>query len=358
MLFENIYIGDVASKLSLFLSNYAYSKIIVLTDTVCQKHCLPILHSKIPMLRQAPLIVVATGEVNKNIATCTYIWQQLIDLNADRNALLINLGGGVIGDMGGFAAATYKRGIHFVQIPTTLLAQVDASVGGKLAIDFQGLKNLIGLFQEPKAVFIDPEFLATLAPRQIRSGYAEMIKHALIADKTHYNALLLQIPTNKHFHTNMDICLPLISRSIAIKQHIVAQDPTEKGLRKILNFGHSIGHAIESWSLQNDKEPLLHGEAVALGMMLELYLSHLLLGFPEAALHETIMHLKYIVPNYNAIFQAMPIDELLIFIQNDKKNKENKWLFSLLRQIAEPVWDIEVQPNTVKNVLYWAVNIL
>src|SRR5690606_32174448 len=206
------------------------------------------------------------GEENKNIDFCIGIWKMLLDFGAERNSLLINLGGGVVTDMGGFAASTYKRGIDFVQIPTTLLSQVDASIGGKTGIDLDTVKNIIGTFTQPEAVYINVDFLNTLDKRQLVSGFAEMIKHDFIFDASYFEDL-------KGFSFDRPD-EDLIYRSVGIKNEVVKQDPKESGLRKILNFGHTIGHAVETYSIDNDDNPLLHGEAIAVGMICEAYLSH------------------------------------------------------------------------------------
>jgi 3-dehydroquinate synthase len=354
-----LYMGNIAAHLSQFLATRSYSQIIILTDNICQQYCLPVLLQAVPVLQTAPTIVVPTGEMNKNIATCSLIWRQLLALSADRHALLLNLGGGVIGDMGGFAAATYKRGIAFVQIPTTLLAQVDAAIGSKVGIDFDDIKNAIGLFQAAQALFIDPLFLPTLAHRQVKSGYAEMFKHALIADQQHYLQLIAHLAkhSSQSDYTNAIPSERLIWDSINIKRNIVAQDPKEQGLRKVLNFGHTIGHAIESYALAqySPDQHLLHGEAIAWGMIMELHLSQQICGFPQNQCLEISQQLKkWLLPPNAAI--NMPTDAILNYIQNDKKNKAGKWQFTLLQQIAQPVWDASPSPEMVKNTLNWCFN--
>ena len=255
-----------ADALSIFHSylneHYSGRKKIILLDENTRRHCLPLLETK-----NAELLEIESGEKNKHIQTCTQLWKTLIDLGADRHSLLINLGGGVICDIGGFVASTFKRGIDFIHIPTTLLAQADASVGGKTGVDFANLKNQVGVFSNPKAVFVFPQFLDTLDERQLRSGFAEIIKHALIRDKTLWHTIQSVDVNDRSGLTDV------ISQSLQIKNDIVTDDPFEKGLRKILNFGHTIGHAVESVSLRQHKKQLLHGEAVAIGMICEAYLS-------------------------------------------------------------------------------------
>ena len=243
----SIWIGE--NSLSKFGIS-TYSKVAILVDENTKRDCL----HKLPKIENAIIIEIKSGEEYKNISTCNFIWEQLTINNFDRNSLLINLGGGVIGDMGGFCAATYKRGLDFIHIPTTLLAMVDASVGGKLGIDFKGFKNQIGLFNNPKAVLISPEFLETLAESELKSGFSEVVKHALISD----NSLWVKLK-NTPF-TDFDWG-DIIDTNVQIKNKIVLADPFEKGERKKLNFGHTFGHAIESYYLEKGT-PISHGEAV------------------------------------------------------------------------------------------------
>jgi len=307
----SIWIGDNSlSKLDVS----AYSKVAILVDENTKRDCLP----KLPKLDKSLIIEIKSGEQNKNISTCNFIWQQLTKHNFDRNSLLINLGGGVIGDMGGFCASTYKRGIDFAQIPTTLLAMVDASVGGKLGIDFDGLKNQIGIFLNPKTVLVAPEFLKTLDKNQLVFGFAEVVKHALIADKYFWNHLT---------KTELQdlIWEDIIKTSVEIKNKIVLLDPFEKGERKKLNFGHTFGHAIESYYLQKDT-PVLHGQAIALGMLIESKMSDLT-ELEKGEITEFI--LSHFTLPYNPAK-----NQLIEFMQNDKKNKVGKINFSLLEGIG------------------------
>ncbi len=254
--------GSIEQLLPEYLEGKDYSAVAVITDKNTRKDCYPRVKELLP---RHLLITVQEGEGNKNLDTCTIIWNKLTEAEFDRHALVINLGGGVIGDMGGFCASTYKRGIDFIQVPTTLLAQVDASVGGKLGIDFQGFKNHIGVFTQPRAVLIDSAFLATLPERELRSGFAEVIKHCLIRDRQMWNKIrkteLDDMPMKE-----------LISHSVETKKAVVNEDPTEKGLRKILNFGHTIGHAVETFHLEKNR--LLHGEAIAIGIICESYIAY------------------------------------------------------------------------------------
>jgi 3-dehydroquinate synthase len=291
-----------------------YSKVGILVDENTKRDCL----HKLPKIENSIIIEVTSGEINKSISSCNYIWEQLSEHNFDRDSLLINLGGGVIGDMGGFCASTYKRGIDFIQIPTTLLAMVDASVGGKLGVDFNGLKNQVGLFSNPKAVLINPEFLQTLQEDQLKSGFAEVVKHALISDKNLWKEII-SVPFNE---MNWE---EIIETSINIKNKIVISDPFEKGERKKLNFGHTFGHAIESYYLQKGT-PILHGEAVFMGIITESELSSLTDSDKNQIKN-------YILSNFQ-LPHFPSKSELLSFMINDKKNLNKKINFSLLTEIG------------------------
>lgn len=321
----SIFFENSLQQLKVFLAENHYSKIFFLVDSNTEKYCLPLLKERLPDLLDFDIIELDPGEENKNIDFCIGIWKMLLDFNADRNSLLINLGGGVVTDMGGFAASTFKRGIDFVNIPTTLLSQVDASVGGKTGIDMDGIKNIIGTFAQPKAIFIEPEFLKTLDKRQLRSGFAEIIKHGLI-----YNADLFEDLRNSEPE---NISPEIIHRSVDIKNIIVSQDPFEKGLRKILNYGHTIGHALESLSLQHDQTPLLHGEAIAIGFICEAFLSNKINGLSGAELKTISETILRIFPKYPVEKTAYP--ELIKLMMHDKKNSQEQISFSLLNKIGK-----------------------
>ncbi len=303
-----------------------YSKIAVLVDENTAKYCLPIFKEKTTF--EYETIQIAAGEIHKNIETCQQIWQAMMRLEMNRNAVLINLGGGVIGDMGGFCASTFKRGMAFVQLPTTLLAQVDASVGGKLGIDFEEVKNSIGVFNNPKGVFIYPDFLKTLSEREVRSGFAEIIKHSLIASSTEWQKI---ISISDLRHTNWD---NLLLPSLYIKRDIVTKDPFERGIRKALNFGHTIGHAVESYFLKTNK-PLLHGEAVAIGMVCESYLSYQKTGLKKSELD---LITTFIIQRYGKpSIPETAFEELLAIMQQDKKNESQAINFTLLHSIGDAI---------------------
>ncbi len=286
-------------------------------------------------------IVIKAGEQHKNLQTVQRIWKTLMKHYADRNALLINLGGGVITDLGGFAASTYKRGIKFINVPTTLLAMVDAAIGGKTGIDFGGGKNQIGTFAEAEDVMINPVFLETLPPREIHSGLAEMLKYGFVAD-----ANLLNV--------NLENYQQHIVRCGEIKRDIVAKDPTEKGLRKILNFGHTLGHAIESHCLTTDY-PLLHGEAVALGMAGALWLSVKQSGLDEQVLKDYEKKLPILLSEAEISLSEADIEVVLAYLAYDKKNKGEKPQFVLLEAVGKPMWNVVVDYDTIKRALEYII---
>lgn len=333
----NIQIGTIGQPLADWLEAQSYRRLAVLADDNTVSHCWPVLE---PWLRQLniQLIVIPPGEVHKQLPTCQRIWDQLFDWTFTRADCLINLGGGVIGDMGGFAAATYKRGIDFIQLPTTLLAQVDASVGGKLGIDYHDIKNSLGLFQSPKGVWIDPGFLRTLPFRELRSGFAEIIKHVLIADASRWSSVR-QLGQLDEVDWQ-----PWIAHSVGIKRTVVMADFQERGIRKALNFGHTIGHAVESYLLPTEV-PLLHGEAIAVGMIAEAWLSYQCCGLPYESLIQ-------IVDLVNSHFDACQLPatadvDLLALMRQDKKNKDDRINFSLLATIGEAVVDQSVAESYI-----------
>ncbi len=338
----DIIFDDSLQSLAHFLSKNKYTSCFVLVDENTKQHCLPILQN---VLQDVIVIETQSGEINKNLSTCEHIWQQLIQHNADRKALFINLGGGVIGDMGGFAASCYKRGIDFINIPTTLLSQVDSSIGGKLGIDFKYGKNLIGLFRNPKAVFISSQFFKTLPQRQFINGWAEIFKHALIQDKNQWETYkdidILQ--------TNMN---HIVHHSLLIKKAVVEDDPFEKGLRKILNFGHTIGHAIEAFSLENEKNSLLHGEAIAIGMICEAYLSVQKCGLQQEELNDiTSLLLKHFPKHAIAHFDT---EKMLQMMSIDKKNEGSTIMAALLSEIGKCEFDIVItKEEIVESLKYY-----
>lgn len=337
----DVFFDDTLTSLQQFLQEHTYSRILILTDRNTGTHCLPVLQELLPALDGYDVIEIDPGEENKNIDFCVGIWKMMLDFGADRQSLLINLGGGVVTDMGGFAASTFKRGIDFVQVPTTLLSQVDASVGGKTGVDMDHVKNIIGTFAQPKAVFIASKFLQTLDQRQVVSGFAEVIKHGLIADAAFYE-------TVKGLDATA-ISLEHVRHSVGIKNNVVMQDPLEKGLRKILNFGHTIGHALEGYSLAHDSDPLLHGEAIAAGMICEAYLAHRLNGLSENALNDIIRTFRTHFPDY--VYRSDIYDELLALMKNDKKNAGDRIGFALLSAIGQCSVDVFVGEDLIRESL-------
>lgn len=325
------------SQLSAWINDKNPSKIFILVDENTHEFCLPTLLGNLAVDIPFEIIEVEAGEEQKNIQTAVHLWDILTDFRADRHSLLLTLGGGVLCDLGGFVASTYKRGTPFVHIPTTLLAMVDASIGGKTGIDHQFLKNLIGTFALPEQIFLYPQFLETLPQDQIRSGFAEMLKHGLIVDENHWNALISG--------QNID---QLIGASAEIKQNIVSHDFQERNLRKILNFGHTFGHAFESLFLKNGS-PIRHGDAVAMGMICEAYLSFIKgLLSQEKTLH--------IIQNIRPFFPYLSIasfsdEEVLEMMLQDKKNTHGRVHFSLLKDIGEACFDFPVSLESILNAL-------
>ncbi|MCF8232379.1 MAG: 3-dehydroquinate synthase [Bacteroidales bacterium] len=339
----DIKVGDIFRDLKTYFQGFPYSRYVVFMDENTRKHCYPVfLNQMKDMDIELDPVVIQSGESKKTLKTCEDLWGELTALKADRNSLVINLSGGVLGDMGGFVAATYKRGVRFINLPTSLLSMVDASVGGKLGIDFEGLKNHIGLFQNPQRVYIYPHFLKTLPYRELLSGFAEMLKHGLVADYEYF----LQIKNaGRPEEIREDQWEALISSSVMLKNRIVRADPLEQGKRKILNFGHTAGHAIESWSFLSD-QPLRHGEAIAVGMIIELYLSVIKTGLEENKAEEIINYLMDMFPYYKVLHDTNP-SGLVSYMQQDKKNRNGLLVFSLLEKPGKPRYDIEVEENEV-----------
>lgn len=318
-----------------YLNDNFHSKMFILVDSNTNKDCVPYFLSQIGNSYKFEIIEIKAGEIHKNLNTCTDIWNLLTDLGADRKSLMINLGGGVITDMGGFVASTFKRGIKFINIPTTLLSMVDASVGGKTGIDLGVLKNQIGMFSNPEMVLIDTKFLETISDREMRSGMAEIIKYGLTFD----HKIWSQIKSSDHI--DLEMINSLIYRSVEIKNEVVLKDLKEDNLRKILNFGHTMGHAIESYFLESeDKKNLTHGEAIAIGMVIELYFSSKLFDF---SLEETEVFKNFVINYYGLIrideSDFDPIIKLMIF---DKKNVNGIINFILLKEIEQCEIDVQV----------------
>ncbi len=323
--------------LTSFFADRNYSSVAVLADVNTYRHCYPLIQDVLP---NHSILTIPAGEEYKNLESCTQVWEKLTVHQFDRHSLLIVLGGGVPGDLGGFCAATFKRGIDFVLIPTTLLAQVDASIGGKLGIDFHQFKNHIGVFCEPVATLISPSFLATLPERELRSGFAEIIKHCLISDKKMWDVMRTRPLSGQDWAT-------LIPHSVKFKRQVIKKDPREKGLRKILNFGHTIGHAVESYFL-NSGNRLFHGEAIAVGMIAEAGIAESRKLITGSELEEITTYLKEIYPK---VTLPEVLDPLIKIMDQDKKNKGNKILMALTEGIGQACWDVEVSPEEIEKSL-------
>ncbi|SDD78266.1 3-dehydroquinate synthase [Algoriphagus faecimaris] len=331
--------SDPFSLLSDELQKRDFSKLLVLTDENTQRDCFPMVKDALPAHFEE--LTIPAGEQYKTLETCVTIWDKMTAAALDRKALVINLGGGVLGDMGGFCASIYKRGIRFINMPTTLLSQVDASVGGKLGVDFHGLKNHLGVFNEPDIVLISPSFLDTLSAQEVRSGFAEIIKHGLIQDAAYFSGLNFENWKKNNWNA-------LINRSVDIKKQVVQDDPKEQGLRKILNFGHTLGHALETYYLDSPKH-LLHGEAIAVGMICEAWLSQQKTGL---ALHELEEISQKLIQVYGKInIDPAHWETILDLSLQDKKNEGKSVLFSLLESIGTCTYNIPVTREEMKQAL-------
>jgi len=336
-------------SLNKHLNTTNYSKLFIIVDENTIEHCYPSFCSKIETVLEIEVIQIEAGEENKNIETCSGVWNALSELNADRKCLIINIGGGVVTDLGGFVASTYKRGVNYINVPTSLLAMVDASVGGKTGVDLGNLKNQIGVINTSEMVLVDTNFLNTLPQNEMRSGLAEMLKHGLIQDEQYWNKM---IDLSKLTSSNLD---ELIHESVIIKNNVVTQDPTEQGLRKTLNFGHTLGHAIESYYLENEnKTTLLHGEAVAIGMVLACYISTKLTNFNL----DTCNSIKQtILDAYErVVFDAADLEPIIELMKFDKKNSHGNINFVLLSAIGTTVIDKTVPNNIIKDSFEYYMN--
>lgn len=342
---SNVYIAeDLTSDIEALISNYPEDKVFLLSDEGAYAHCYQKIKD-VKGLSKARTIIIPQGDHEKTLGTTQKVWQFLSNHGADRKSLLVNLGGGMPCDLGGFAASAFKRGIHFVNIPTTLLAQVDASIGGKTGVNFEGFKNEIGIFGEASAVLIETSFLETLDQANLTSGFAEMVKHAFIySAKTWDNLCAFDI-------NNPDLTKlkKLVADSILIKHHFVQNDPTEQNIRKALNFGHTFGHAFESLAMKEGR-PVLHGHAVGFGMVCELYLSHIRLGFPMNQMIEVSKKLNDLFGVFE--FSTDHFELLYDLMGHDKKNEDNKINFTLLKNIGE----IEINTTASKDEIFDALN--
>lgn len=333
---------QLQTELAEAIAECEHDRIFVLVDETTNKLCWSLVKDYL-CLKDAQTIVIGATDRHKNLDTLIHVWESLQQGKATRHSLLINLGGGMVTDLGGFAASTYKRGINFINVPTTLLAMVDASVGGKTGINFGGLKNEIGVFNDAEFVLLDTNWLQTLDEENIRSGYAEMLKHGLIADDTMWAELI-----------NFNIAQPnlyqlasMLDKSVRIKERIVAEDPHEKGIRKALNLGHTFGHAFESWAMK--RQPVLHGYAVAFGLIAELYLSTTQADFPTERMRQTVNFIR-------AYYGSLPITcndypELIELMHHDKKNRGNEINVTLLGGIGDIRIDQTITEEDIKEAL-------
>jgi 3-dehydroquinate synthase len=324
-----------------------YPRVIVLVDEHVQEHCLPVFKTNLPDIEISDVICIESGAEKKNLKQAVYIWEELTSANVDRDALLINLGGGVVTDIGGFIASTFKRGIRFVNFPTSLLGMVDAAIGGKTGIDFGNFKNQVGLFADPDIVVVDPEFLKTLEEKQWQSGFAEVLKYGLIIDRELWNWL-----SGKNFKEIED-WNKVITRAARDKIDIVRHDFKEKGIRKNLNYGHTLGHAFETYFLKSGNA-VTHGQAIAAGMICEGWLSMKAFDLGEDQLQE-IVHM------FDINFDRLPIDEshipeLLELMRQDKKVRGGRLNYSLLRKIGKSLHNVEVSRELVVDSLKFYIN--
>ena len=325
------------AMLAQLLGEIDHDRLFVLADENTATHCVPLLR----LGEEAHLITIAPGDENKHIETLTHVWEDLSIHGATRHSLLVNVGGGMVTDLGGFAAATYKRGIRYINVPTTLLAMVDAAVGGKTGINLHALKNEIGAFYPADVVMVSSTFLGTLDTGNLASGFAEMLKHGLISNAEHWGRLMRFDIDNP----NLDMLQHLIMESIQTKEEIVKQDPTEQHIRKALNLGHTLGHAFETMAMRHGT-PCLHGYAVAWGLIGELYLSHVREGFPTETLRQALQYIKevYSTPD----FGCKQYDELYELMQHDKKNRGTEIHFTLLGGIG----DIHIDRTASKEEIF------
>lgn len=332
------------SQLNFFLQQSKPSKLFILVDENTHEYCLPTVLGNLETEIPFEIIEIEAGEELKTIETATQLWEILSEFEADRKSLMLNLGGGVITDLGGFVASTYKRGIPFINVPTTLLGMCDASIGGKTGIDHQFLKNIVGTFAEPQQIFVYPDFLRTLPFVELRSGFAEMMKHGLIADEKHWKDL------SSIENLNPESIYPFIETSMKIKQNVVEIDFKEQNIRKTLNFGHTIGHAVESLFLQSN-QLIPHGEAVALGMICETHLSCLENLINAETEEEIIKKIRKFYPFIP--INAFSTEQLLALMKNDKKNSDGKISFALIDKIGNCQFDCAVSGENIISALHF-----
>lgn len=330
------------SQLNRLLNTEKYSsaKYFILTDENTSEHCLPLLVSEVEALQESEFLEIECGENNKTLEIASQLWQALLDMPADRQSIIVNLGGGMVSDMGGFVAAAFKRGIRYINIPTTLVGMIDAAIGGKTAVNIEGIKNQIGFFYAPEVVCIEPKFLETLPQREWMSGLFEMIKTFMVGDAAMYAELCEKLGDE-----NPTISPSMIRAAAQIKTAIVKTDQYDLGIRKMLNFGHTLGHAIESFSLRHHENPLSHGEAVGIGMVGEAYLSMKKVGFSTDEYNKLLNMVSQMVamPNY----KLTDLEELLAYVAADKKNSNGNIYCTLLHDVGEAMIDVAVSENEI-----------
>lgn len=343
---EVIISQDLLRDVAEAIARCPHDRIFVLTDTTTVELCWPIIKA-LPEFETAQMITIGATDEHKTLESLAFVWRSLQEGGASRHSLLINVGGGMVTDLGGFAASTFKRGLAYINIPTTLLSQVDASVGGKTGINFGGLKNEIGVFNCAQSVILSSEFLRSLDQQNLLSGYAEMLKHGLISDTESWKELL-RFDLEEIDYGQLG---SLVAKSVQVKERIVEEDPTEKGIRKALNLGHTVGHALESLALEREK-PVLHGYAVAWGMICELYLSVVKCGFPKDKFRQTV---QFIRANYGDFpLDCKQYDRLFEFMKHDKKNEAGIINFTLLADIG----DIRINQQATKEEIFESLDFL
>lgn len=343
---EIIISQDLLRDVAEAIARCPHDRIFVLTDTTTVELCWPIIKA-LPEFETAQMITIGATDEHKTLESLAFVWRSLQEGGASRHSLLINVGGGMVTDLGGFAASTFKRGLAYINIPTTLLSQVDASVGGKTGINFGGLKNEIGIFNCAQSVILSSEFLRSLDQQNLLSGYAEMLKHGLISDTESWKELL-RFDLEEIDYGQLG---SLVAKSVQVKERIVEEDPTEKGIRKALNLGHTVGHALESLALEREK-PVLHGYAVAWGMICELYLSVVKCGFPKDKFRQTV---QFIRANYGDFpLDCKQYDRLFEFMKHDKKNEAGIINFTLLADIG----DIRINQQATKEEIFESLDFL
>ncbi len=343
---EVIISQDLLRDVAEAIARCPHDRIFVLTDTTTVELCWPIIKA-LPEFETAQMITIGATDEHKTLESLAFVWRSLQEGGASRHSLLINVGGGMVTDLGGFAASTFKRGLAYINIPTTLLSQVDASVGGKTGINFGGLKNEIGIFNCAQSVILSSEFLRSLDQQNLLSGYAEMLKHGLISDTESWKELL-RFDLEEIDYGQLG---SLVAKSVQVKERIVEEDPTEKGIRKALNLGHTVGHALESLALEREK-PVLHGYAVAWGMICELYLSVIKCGFPKDKFRQTV---QFIRANYGDFpLDCKQYDRLFEFMKHDKKNEAGIINFTLLADIG----DIRINQQATKEEIFESLDFL